>query len=982
MTKSSIFSIAPGESFVDALAGGVLAEAGGDAYRLRDYTILLPTRRACRAVQDAFLRAVDGRATVLPILRPLGDVDEDELVLQDTAGFAALEIPPGMPALRRRLLLTQLVQQFVKDATVDQAARLAAELERFLDQVYTERLDFDGISGLAPENFAHHWQLTLEFLTIITEHWPKILAAESVVDGTVRRNMLLENLAAHWREKPPPGQIIAAGSTGSIPATADLLAVVGALPNGRVVLPGLFRNVDDEHWAEIASAETHPQFNLARLLRHLQVRPEDVKDWPGQGSDGLRERLMSEVMRPAQQTEKWRDIAGIGPSALSDIQRIECTDPAEEAGVIALILRNVLETGGKTAAVVTPDRSLARRIAAALRRWNVEIDDSGGEPLASSGVGAFLRLTAQMVAEEFAPVALLAVLKHPMAALGRPAARLRFDARLLERHVLRGPRPGSGIQGIRAAAQAALRKENLGAAEYKSVLSLLDDLENVSEDFLRAVHQQMAPFEELLELHIAFAEAIAGSDSIAGPERLWAGEAGETASAFLTQLRETAAVLGAIPGQRYEALLDTLMTGLVVRPRYGLHPRLSILGLLEARLQRADVVVLAGLNEETWPPAAPLDPWMSRPMRTAFGLPSPDRRIGLSAHDFVQAFGAKEVILTRAQKVDGQPTVPSRWLSRLDAVVQSAGLDPAAWQTTAAWRELLSASRKPVQFQSIDPPAPTPPLYARPRRLSVTQIESWMRDPYAIYARHILKLKKLDPLDANPGAADRGTFIHHALDLFVRTYPRDLPPDAMEKLLEFGKEAFGAVMEHPSVWAFWWPRFTRIAAWFLNQELARRPEIEETMTERDGKLQLIGPQGPFLLTAKADRIELRNDGYLSFVDYKTGGVPTQNDMTLGFAPQLPLEAAIAMQGLFSGVPNVPVKELAHWKLAGGAVAGAIQPVNGDPSLLAAEALQGLQNLIEVFDQPETPYAATPRPAWAMRFNDYAHLSRYLEWGQS
>jgi ATP-dependent helicase/nuclease subunit B len=420
------------------------------------------------------------------------------------------------------------------------------------------------------------------------------------------------------------------------------------------------------------------------------------------------------------------------------------------------------------------------------------------------------------------------------------------------------------------------------------------------------------------------------------------------------------------------------MSGVVVRPRYGGHPRLAIWGPLEARLQHADLLILGGLNEGTWPPEPAVDPWLSRPMRRDFGLPPPERRIGLAAHDFAQALGAPEVVLTRSLRVEGTPMVPSRWLQRLDGLLDSVGLGDALQRVALplAWQAMLD---RPDAIRPASPPAPRPPVHARPRRLSATQVETWMRDPYAIYARHVLRLRRLDPLDADPGAADRGNFIHRALEEFVAAHPGALPADALDRLLDCGREAFGPALDRPSVWAFWWPRFERIARWFIERERERRGALAASFTERRGELQLPGPAGAFLLTATADRIDAFGDGGLAIIDYKTGQLPKASDVQLGFSPQLPLEAAIAASGGFSGVPDGAVAELAYWRLSGGNPPGEITAIRADAAALAAEAKAGLERLIAAFDDRGTAYESRPRADSAPRFSDYDHLARVREW---
>ncbi|MBT5416144.1 MAG: double-strand break repair protein AddB, partial [Rhodospirillaceae bacterium] len=755
--RPGVYTIPPGASFLETLARGVLDETGGDPLALSDYRILLPTRRAVRALAEAFLRQGDGEAMLLPRLVPIGDVDEDELsfALAEAAPDAdALAVPPAIPELRRRLLLAELiVEQSGGRLDADHAIRLAAELARLVDQVQTEGLDFTDLDRLVPTDYAEHWQITLDFLRLVTGRWPARLAEEGAIDPADRRNRLLAAQAARWIAAPPPGPVIAAGSTGSIPATADLLAVVAGMPRGRVVLPCLDRDADDESWRLLAeAAPTHPQHGLARLLARIGIDRNRVADWPGSEpgpAARARARFVAEAMRPAERTDAWRRLAvedgkSVTPESVAGLRRVVCPTPREEAAVIALLLREVLEEPGRTGALITPDRALARRVAAELRRWGIEIDDSAGQPLGSTPVGAFLRLSARAAAEGFAPVTLLALLKHPLAAAGQAPARLRARVRALERAVLRGPRPAPGLAGLRRAVESLDEKKM--AKERADALALVDDLAARAAGFSALLAERRAGLADLIAAHLGFAEALAESDENSGAARLWRGEDGESAAALAAELHRSAGGLPPVAGADYPALFEALIAGPVVRPRWGRHPRLFIWGPLEARLLHADRLILGSLNEGVWPADPPPDPWLSRPMRSRFGLPLPERRIGLSAHDFAQALGARDVVLTRAERVEGAPTVPSRWLLRLETTMRAAGLfatDPAireAWDggPWQAWQDRLD---RPERIAPCPRPAPRPPLAARPRRLSVTAIGTLMRNPYGVYARHVLDLR-------------------------------------------------------------------------------------------------------------------------------------------------------------------------------------------------------------------------------------------------
>ncbi len=978
---SRVFTIPAGFSFVDELAQGIFERYGRDPITLAGVTVLLPNRRACRALREAFLRLSEGRSLLLPTLSPLGDLDAESLslMLEELPNLAgSLDLPPAIGELRRRLLLTRAILAAPGlAATTPQAVRLAGDLTRLLDQVETERLNFDRLATLVPADYAEHWQITLGFLTILTENWPVILAAEDSSDPAHRRNRVLEAQAATWQANPPTGPVIAAGSTGSIPATGALLAVIAELPQGAVVLPGLDTDADERSWQAIAADETHPQHTLAELLTRLQVDRQEVRPWRPHISAPRpdRTRLLAEVLRPAATTEQWRSLTGLDSRVLDGFTRIDCPTAQDEAEVVALMLRNALEISNRTAALVTADRSLARRVAAALSRWDILVDDSGGQPLADTAVGSFLRLAVVAVTDGFAPVPLLALLKHPLSALGESPVGCRAFARGLERLALRGPRPAPGLAGLHAALED-VAEDRL----QPSIRTGLERLAQIATPLTALVETGRAPLSALIAAHITFAEALAATRDGSGAERLWRHEDGESAAGFINELLLAASDFPTVAVGDYPGLFESLLAGRMVRPRFGRHPRLAILGPLEARLQHYDMMILGGLNEGGWPSEPAADPWLSRPMRKAFGLPAPERQIGLSAHDFAQAALAPEVVLTRAERVEGAPTVPSRWLSRLETVLRALGFkDRQERQFEDQWLAWARQLDQPIRVRPMAAPAPRPPVAARPRRLSVTEIETWMRDPYAIYARHILRLRPLDPIAADPGAAERGQFIHKALDDFIADWPDALPADAQERLLEHGRTAFGALLARPEVWAFWWPRFERIAAWFIDQERQRRPLIRPLATEVKGGLEFDGRAGSFLLVAKADRIDRLPDGQLAIIDYKTGAIPTTNDIALGFSPQLPLEAAIAAAGGFSGLEPAQIGQLAFWRLSGGDPAGEERVVRGSAATLAEQAHGGLEALIWAFDDPSTAYRPRPWPERAPRRDEYAHLARTQEW---
>src|SRR5688572_21114961 len=1027
--KPNVLSIPAGVSFADTLAVALLREADGDPLKLAAMTVLLPNRRACRTLQEAFLRQAirpDGSASLLPRLMPIGDLDSDDLSVLGGALFgAAADIPPAIGELKRRMLLARLVMAAParggpRTGTIrlDQAAQLAAELARLLDQVETERKDLSALEGLVPESLAEHWQLTINFLDILRRAWPEILADEGAIDPADRRNRLLDLQRAVWEAAPPSAPIIAAGSTGSIPAAAALMHTIARLPRGAVYLPGLDRAPSEEDWLTIAADPSHPQYGLAHLLTRFGITRSDVEDitlnplpqlggglgrgkpeheriesslasptpaLPQFGGGGNRAEIVSAALLPAERTHGWKERAEamlpleVG-AAMTGVTRIDCQSEREEAQVIALALRRfIAEHEDGVAALVTPDRTLARRVAGGLKRWRIEIDDSAGQPLSQTAPGAYLLALCDAAANDWAPIPLLALLKHPLSAAGRALGSLRRSARRLDRAVLRGPRPAPGWDGLRQAIDASTRGDHPTLKEDAAakLARIVGALERATAPM--AGWTGKLPPAERLRAAVAAAEALAATDDERGVQRLWRDQAGEALSDFVHDALQSFTGLPAVAAEDFTALMLELLSGVAVRPRFGKHPRLAIWGPLEARLQQADLLVLGSLNEGTWPGESAIDPWLNRPMRQGFGLPAPERKVGLSAHDFQQAMGAPKVLLTRAERVDGAPTVPSRWLLRLDAFLTCAaeGLPSNAG---ALERRLAHLIDRPQKVEPGRRPMPRPGAARRPDQLSVTQIEAWRRNPYAIYARHILRLKKLDPLDQDPGAADLGNAFHKKDTATTERFPHALPSDSLALLRADGEAAFQPWLDRPNVWAFWQPRFQRIAAWWLGVERARRTALMTAIvTEREGKLELPDLASPFTLTARADRIDVWRDGGLTVIDYKTGTLPKKEDIELGFAPQLTLEAAMALADAFEGVGGTTIAELAHWKLSGNRDGGTIDRVKGNLMALADGAKAGLIALVRDFSDDGMPYTATPDAAYAPAYDDYAHLARNTEW---
>jgi ATP-dependent helicase/nuclease subunit B len=1009
-------------TLIEALTDGRLGFApAADPLALSAATLFLPTRRACRLARDAFLDVLKGDAAILPRIVAIGDIDEDEIAFAEAAtgelAGEALALPQALGGLERRLLLARLVGEWAKSPQVHGAAgaplvaqtpaaacALADDLARLIDDMTTRDVPWARLDELVPEQFDEYWQLTLRFLQIAREAWPAVLDERKLIEPAARRDLLIKAEAARLaRKKDAP--VIAAGSTGSIPATAELIATIARLPHGAVVLPGLDTDLDEESWRLIAGdadrgiapAPGHPQFAMRALLARIGISRDAVENL---AAPGARERVMSEALRPAAATDLWPQratgavFAAAAESTLETISVIEAATAEDESLAIAVVLREAIEQN-KTAALVTPDRALGRRVLAALARWNIAAEDSSGQPLSDTPAGIFARLAADAALGRLAPVPLLALLKHPLMRLGGRDQPRAVAA--LERAVLRGPRPRAGSAGLAHALETFAEQLRKFHTKEKSELhpsdprvTLHDDEVGAAADLIARLADALTPLEgiagrserlsDVVERH---QKVVAALSRQGGEEIAFAGPDGTKLAAAFEELATSGAAKDLIVDTSdYVELFTALIGDRVVRRAANFKMPVRILGLLEARLTENDRVVLGGLVEGTWPPESRSDAWLSRPMRLKLGLDLPERRIGLSAHDFAQALGAGEVIISHAAKIAGSPTVPSRFIQRLAAV---AGDDRwkaarARGDNYLAWARALD---RPEKITPAPQPAPKPPRAARPKGLSVTDIENWLRDPYTIYAKHILRLVALDAVDVSPGAAERGTIIHAAIGDFTKAHASALPSDPVRELLALGRPHFAALEDFPETKAFWWPRFERIARWLAEWERKRRPSLAGVRAETRGEIDIALADGVFKLRGIADRIEQLTDGRFVILDYKTGSARTEKQVRTGLAPQLTLEAAMLRRGGFAGVAaGASIAGIAYVLLKGGARPGESKLIDfaeGTPDSQADRAFEKLAALARRFDDENEPYRSLVHPMWTTHYGEYDHLARVKEW---
>ncbi len=1018
-----LYSIPPGVPWLATFArafldGGIVPGFGAHVgpLRLSGATIFVPTRRAARALAVEFSKLTAKPVTLLPRIVPLGQIDAIETSLMfEEARTSALpddlpnDLPEAIGEMQRRLDLARLILAFAAGLRAAERAegapliapgpahafRLAGDLAGLMDEMTIEGVDWGKLETLAPREFDRYWELTLKFLRIATTIWPDHLRDVGRMDRAERQVRLIDGEIARIAARADE-PVVAIGSTGTNKSTARLLAALARAPMGAVVLPGLDTWLDEKTWAMIPGDPAgrveanagHPQMMLNKLLETIGATRADVVEI-GQPDAALQARrnLVSEALRPADTTDAWRSFpermnGGAVALALEEITLVEAADDREEALAIALLMREALETEAKTCSLITPDRALAARVRCELARWDIHVDDSGGERLGTTPEGALADLLLACALEPQPSIALLALLTHPLFRIGREARDIERLGRLIDVSLLRMVLPDeASIAELMTAAQKAASgrdshpaAQRIGDEDWRAIEALLGDIEALLAP-LRGIGAGQ-PLSAYAKAHLgALQGALNGAEGLT--------PAIETLQELLDELSGAGERLP-VDLESYGLLFKDIGAELAVRGPTQSHPRLKILGLLEARLMPCDLALLGGLDETVWPPQSSADAFLNRPMRAELGLSSPERRIGQTAHDFAQAMGAREIVITRAQKRGGSPTVPSRFLQRLAALAGDV-----QWSQCKARGERALALARLIDGDEAEGararrPAPRPKLELRPTSLSVTRIETLRRDPYSIYAERILKLKPLEPIGAEAGARESGILLHDVLSRFVIDHPKGrLAPGAEAELVERARTAFSDLMRNAAFRAFTWPRHAFAMTRFIDWENGRRDDIADIDTEQYGRLPLTLADGSiFTLTGVADRIEHRKDGGLIVVDYKSGRVPSPKEIKAGFSPQLTLEAAMIARGAFEKVRAQEATAALYVKI-GGAKGVEEKEVKSEKDQsfdeLVQDQFEELHKLLSQFRDEATPYVPRPFPQFTNAYGAYDHLARLREW---
>ena len=924
--NKALFQIPAHHPFLETLAKGILTRADNDQFQLATWNVHLPNQRSCQALKEIFAQLSDRKTSLLPKISPLSALQPDVPLSQKPLSLE-----------RRTLLLSLLVQKAMPEQTdATQLLETTNKLCNILDQAHAHYVNWDQLNDFIPEQLAQHWQSSATFLDILHTHWPAILEQENALDPELHRTRSIEGVINQWQHQDLTGPTIIAGSTASIPSTARLMQALMNQPQGFVVLPTILAAPLAEDYSL-----THPHYNLKRFVSDLDIPTTNLPHWCAPTHEEsragfYRSHLFLNAYKPHKRQEE-SDII----FALQNLSFIEAQTQQEEARAIALKMRMNLEIPNHKTVLVTPDQQLAAKVKAELKRWNIHIDDTADHNLSKTPAGLFMKLLLELGERDFNAATLLSFLTHPLTKV-EDRDQTRHFAHFLDQHWLRTP------DAPRTMAELVSKAEAYENAE------LINWLQTLSDALHPLTELQQSTFTHAYRIHTEVALSLCTD--------LSEFEGGEAVLSFMKSFEE--APLNVVDScLSYKDIFTYFLDAQPYRREDVYHPRLQILGLLEGRLLNADTVILGGLNEGVWPPDASPCPWLSEAMREAIGLPLAQRRVGLSAHDFGHLFSRNKVLLTRSINVNSSPTIPARWLTQLQISLQHHALH---LPKDGILRQYTKALVNQEEHTPLATPAPCPNLAARPTRLSVTDIVTWQRNPYEFYARKILNLIPLDPLN---GPADQrlfGIIVHKTIELMLKSAKPPMP----DLFMDIAQQQISPYTSDILIRSFWIPKLQRMAEWVCETLATRVATVRHVFSELPGQLKL----GTHTLTAKADYIEEYSDG-LSIIDFKTGTVPSTSKVESGQAPQLAVEAYILAEGGFK--ISGPILSLEYWSLKDSDKHKKIHQISKNINDIHKTTRDGISDLLTHFNDPATTYTALYDESTFQ--NPYRYLSRQEEW---
>jgi ATP-dependent helicase/nuclease subunit B len=971
LPKPRVYTIPYHVPFLSELVAFLTREYGDDS-QLSKAKIILPSRRATRELQFEFLKSSPKTSLLMPKFMPIGDVDDEELdlsLLSLTDGLSsALDLPPIISSIDRRFILAELIAQKDKNFSWAQCLDFAKALSRLMDQIYTENLNLSDLPSLVPANdLSDHWKDIVQFLDILSIAWPSILNERGQIDAADRRNRLMRLLADYWRDHPPQTPVMIAGSTGSIPVVTDLMKVISHLPQGAVILPGLDLNIPDDVWNTLPLS--HPQSIMKNTIHVIGIPRDQVQILNSKHQLSKTEIAVREMMYPSPYFLTSQ--SQVSEQDISHIHIAETSNEREEALSIALILRRMMNDPQKTAIVITPDRNLARRISSELKRWNIMVNDSAGQGLHTQNIAIFMKKLMGLYADPIDIPAFLTFLKLPYF----QDILSQDDIFDFENKFYRS---------------AKIIPQNIS---LKSVSEIKDDYPFLEKFFslfqsIEQVKDQELFVSEFLNIILTSVSSI-----ISDPSFIWADDDGESMLSYLQNLQSSDVAARRVTISEFRDIVEHFWSETMVRSTTATHPNITILGQIEARLLKPDVVILAGLNEGVWPQDPTPDPWMSVHMRQKFGLPPVERQYALSAHDFLSGLSSNEVYITRSIKLNGTPTVPARWLQRLMAYLEYKNIDIKIL-TNNFEKNILPIIQNMIHVDSInkiEEPLPRPPAHIRPTSFYVTDVESLIKNPYSIYIKSILRLRPLRDIDDDNYHLEVGNLLHKIFEIYAHLMKQNNGINDEILLLQARDSVFSDYKEnkHSAFWSLFEFRLNTLLPSFLQLDRQWRLDTVPYLLETRAECKITTKHNEIELKAKADRIDIWGQYGIAIIDYKSGKAPSSVEIVSGKKPQLPLEMMMATAGAFGKPVEINHIKAEFWHVKDGHSFESQNlndiKIRGENNITAPELIQHtieqFSELMDLMLNPSTPFHVIPPSGWTMMETDEKihHLARTDEW---
>lgn len=931
-----IFTVPAGYSIATLAAQHFMASvARADWSRT---VMLVPNRRSCQVMRQALLAELKVEAALLPCILPLAEVGNELITLIGSAALELLDsIPPAMDVAQHRYLLASYVEAFERGrmggSTLEHTLALTDSLLELQERAARHGITLtqQNIRPLLHADFAEHWKQSLEFLAILTDHWPAIEEESGFTTTAAREVRLMEALATHWQQSPADYPVFAIGSSASQPATATLLTTIAELPQGAVILPGIDPSIALEDWHAVTAG--HPLFHLKQFLDRWPLMPAQIT-----ALAPATPNLWLEALAPAEIIPHWRTRPMPRHEAL---HLIPCAHAEEEARVISLLLRERLEEQGAQIALITPDEGLMTRVAKQMQRYGIRIDRMSSGTLANTETGSlWANLTSCLSAPE-SPMLLRQLLHHPLLAFA-PELLAGLEA---------------GWHGINRTRCGQLPRHAAALASHLQYASLKNFVQQLAD---AAGKEQPAS---------AWVQHVTTLLSLINTSQN--GEGAEAVEAELGRI-SYADRFGPLSAHSFRALITERLA--TPRRDIGLrtHPRIHLLTPVEARLQHFDRVILANMQDSIWPGLSPANPWLNLAAEKALGLPTPEEKISLMAHDVLMLGSGRDVFLTYPKRAGGSPVSRSRFIERIVTLLAAHGINEKA--ITSEHYVRWAAMRHVADYAPEPAAMPKPAREQRPRRLKVTSIEKLFTDPYAIYAEYVLGLAALKDIDATPEPSDFGNLAHKAAERLAKHWDEKGQSATQAELEAIAQTSLRELSERPNIDIFWRRRLVDGLRFIDTEEAKRRAQLTSVTCEDtiEGAIALADGES-LTLHGRIDRVEYAASG-TRIIDHKTGDIASEKDIRSGKAPQL-LAYALLMR-----LHEEAVETVEYWALPKRGEIGEVRSVQPDAEEMAALKA----NLCAAFEQMldanipllAKPFIGTPDQKLG---TDYDGISRYDEW---